>query len=88
MRPINTNNRFKNIMKVGKRVAITILICVPIMIAFGYLTRNVITANWAQILCFMLIMAVAVTIEELISRAREKKKAEQVEVETKRDVYK
>ena len=86
MRP--TNDTFKNIMKVGKRIGITILICIPIMVAFGYLTRNVITADWAQILCFMAIMAVAVTIEELISRYREKKKKVEIETEPKRDVYK
>lgn len=88
MRPIKTNDRYKNIMKVGKRVAITILVCVPIMIAFAYLTRNVITADWAQILCFMLIMAVAVTIVEVIARSREKKKKEEAEIEPKRDVFK
>ena len=86
MRP--TNDTFKNIMKVGKRIGITILICIPIMVSFGYLTRNVITADWVQILCFMAIMAVAVTIEELISRYREKKKKVEIETEPKRDVFK
>ena len=83
------NNRdeiYRNIMKVGKRVALTILCCVPIMIVFGYLTRNIITSNALQIVCFMLIMGIAVAIVEVVARAKEKAKAE--EVETKRDVFK
>lgn len=82
----NRDNSFNNIMKVGKRIGLTVLCCVPVMIIFGYLTRNIITSNWLQIVCFMLIMGVAVLIEELIVRAKEKAKSE--EVETKRDVFK
>lgn len=80
------NEIYRNIMKVGKRIALTILCCVPIMIVFGYLTRNVITSNALQIVCFMLIMGVAVAIVEVVARAKEKKQKE--EIETKRDVFK
>ena len=87
MRKINSRDEaYKNIMKVAKRIAITILCCVPVMIIFGYLTRKVITSDVAQIICFVLIMAVAVTVVEIIARAKEKKQKE--EIETKRDVFK
>ena len=87
MRPNNQQNEIiKKAMKVAKRIAITILCCVPVMIVFAYLTRNVITTNGIQILCFMVIMAVAVAIVEVVARSKEKKKKE--EIETKRDVFK
>ena len=86
MRKINSrDDAYKYAVKVIKRIAITILCCVPVMIIFGYLTRNVITSNALQILCFMLIMGIAVAVVELVVRAKEKTKAE--EVETKRDVF-
>lgn len=73
----NTNNQqFNNLLKVGKRIAITMLVCVPFLILFGYFTRNVITQNWLQIIIFIVIMGVAVLIEEIIARKREKKKTE------------
>ena len=87
MRRINNRNEaVNNMMKVAKRIAITILCCVPVMIIFGYLTRNVIKSNALQIVCFMLIMGVAVAVVEVIARAKEKAKSE--EIETKRDVFK
>ena len=87
MRKVNSRDEaYKNIMKVAKRIAITILCCVPIMILFGYFTRNIIKSNGVQIICFMLIMGIAVAVVELIARAKEKAKAE--EIETKRDVFK
>ena len=76
----------KNIMKVAKRIAITILCCVPVIVIFGYLTRNVITSDALQILCFTLIMGIAVAVVEIVARKKEKRKAE--EIETKRDVFK
>ena len=86
MRKVNNRDEaFKNMMKVAKRIAITILCCVPIMIIFGYLTRNVITSNAIQIVCFMLIMGIAVAVVEVVARAKEKKQKE--EIETKRDVF-
>ena len=83
---VNDNNTFKNSWKVAKRIAITILCCIPAICIFAYLTRKVITSNAVQIVCFMAIMAVAVVAEELIVRAKEAKQKE--EVETKRDVFK
>lgn len=80
------NEAYKGIVKVAKRIAITILCCVPVMFLFAYFTRNVITTNGIQIICFMVIMAVAVTIVEVIARTKEKQKEEVVE--TKRDVFK
>ena len=86
MRKINDRDEaYRNIIKVAKRIAITVLCCVPVMIVFGYLTRKVITSNWLQVICFTLIMGVAVAVVEVVARAKEKAKAE--EVETKRDVF-
>ena len=87
MRKVNSRNEaYKHMMKVAKRIAITILCCVPVMIIFAFLTRKVITSNVVQILCFMLIMGIAVAVVEVIARAKEKAKAE--EIETKKDVFK
>ena len=58
------------------------------LLIFAYLTRNVITSDAAQIVCFIAIMGAAVAVVEPIARAREKKKAEQAKVEPKRDVFK
>ncbi|MBQ8615662.1 MAG: hypothetical protein IJ415_03760, partial [Clostridia bacterium] len=69
---INKNDAYKNVVKVVKRIAITIFCCVPVMILFGYFTRNVITSDVVQVLCFMLIMGTAVAVVELIARAKEK----------------
>lgn len=79
---------FNNIMKVGKRVGLTILCTIPIAIIFGYLTRKVITQNWLQILCFMLIFSLAVLIVELVARKQEKRKQAKEILETKKDVFK
>ena len=81
----NRDEAYKNIMKVVKRIAITILCCIPILFVFSYLTRNVITSNALQIVCFTIIMGIAVAIVEVVARAKEKQKAE--EIETKRDVF-
>ena len=87
MKKINNRDEiFRNTMKVGKRIGITILCCVPIMIIFGYLTRNIIKSNVLQIVCFMIIMSVAVAIVELFARAKEKQREEEKEI--KRDVFK
>ena len=87
MRRVNNRDQaFKNNMKVANRIAITILCCIPIVIVFGYLTRNIITSDALQIICFTLIMGVAVAVVEIIARAKEKAKSE--EIETKRDVFK
>ena len=86
MRKINNrNDAYKQMLKVAKRIAITILCCVPVIFVFAYLTRNVIKSDAVQIVCFVLIMGTAVLIEELIARNKEKQKLE--DVETKKDVF-
>ena len=86
MKSYNRDESFRNIMKVAKRIAITILCCLPILGVFGYFTRNVITSNVLQVVCFTLIMGVAVAIVEIVARTKEKAQSE--EVKTKRDVFK
>ena len=87
MKKINSRDEaYKNALKVAKRIAITILCCIPFILVFAYLTRRVITSNVVQVLCFMLIMGVVVAVEEVIARRKEKQK--ELEVETKRDVFK
>ena len=76
----------KNFVKVAKRIAITILCCVPVMIVFGYLTRNVITSNFAQSAIFFVFMSVVVAVIEIVARKKEKQQKE--EIETKKDVFK
>ena len=85
---INRNEVMKNAMKVAKRITITILICIPFLIVFAYLTRNVITSDALQIVCFIVVMAVAVLVEEIIVRKNEKRKAALQEIEGKKDVFK
>lgn len=77
-----------NAMKVAKRIAITVLVCIPFIIIFGYLTRNVIKSDVAQVFIFMAIMGVAVLIEEIVVRKREKRKQAQEILEPKKDVFK
>ena len=87
MRRVNSSaDAYKNMMKVAKRIAITILCCIPVLGVFGYLTRNVITSDAVQIICFMLIMGTAVAIVEVVARKKEKQRKEKVS--TKRDVFK
>ena len=82
------NEMMQNAKKVTKRIAITILCCVPILIVFGYLTRNVITNNVLQIVCFVAIMGVAVLIEELVVRKREARQKAKSLLEKDKDVFK
>ena len=88
MRPIKQNNEtYKAAMKVAKRIAITILCCVPVMWIFGYLTRNIITSDALQIVCFIIIMGVAVAVEEVVARRIIKRKEAMAELETKKDIF-
>ncbi|MBR6778768.1 MAG: hypothetical protein IKM43_01260 [Clostridia bacterium] len=87
MRPTQ-NDVIQSATKVAKRVAITILVCIPFLIVFAYLMRNIITSNGLQILCFMLFMAVAVLIEEIVARKKEKRKKAQEILSPKKDVFK
>ena len=80
------NDMYNKALKVAKRIGITVLCCLPVLFAFGYLTRNVITSNALQILCFTLIMGVAVLVVELIARRKEKQQIENSK--DKKDVFK
>lgn len=82
------NEIMQKAMKVAKRIAITILCCIPVMIIFGYLTRNIITSEVLQCLCFILIMGVAVLIVEIVARKKEARKQAKAMLETKKDVFK
>lgn len=87
MRPTITNIPENSIKKV-KRIAWTIVCCIPIVVAFGYLTRNVITENALQILCFVIIFGTAVLIEELIYSKRQKKLEAKKKDNKQKDVFK
>ena len=82
----NRITEFNNLVKVVKRIAITMLACIPICIIFGYFTQNIIKSNALQVVCFMLIMGLGVLIVEIVARKKEKKRKEEV-VETKKDVF-
>lgn len=84
----NRNELYKNFMKVAKRVAITILCCIPVCVLFAYFARTVITSNVLQCVCFIAIMGAAVLVVEIVSRAKEKKKQEEAKHSTKKDVFK
>ncbi len=85
---ISPNENMQRAFKVAKRIAITILVSIPFLIAFAYLTRKVITSNALQIFCFVLIMGLFVLVEELVARCREKRKKNEPQVENKTDVFK
>ena len=85
MRKVNGRDEaYKNVMKVAKRIAITILCCLPFLGVFGYLTRNIITSDFLQIVCFVIIMGATVAIEEIIVRNKEKKEQD----DDSQDVFK
>ena len=89
MRPVNQRSQtYAKAMKVAKRIAITMLCCLPVLIVFAYLTRNIITSNFWQIFIFIIIMGLAVLIEELITRTKEKRKQADELLGTKKDVFK
>ncbi len=69
-----SNNNNQNILKAAKRIALTVVITLPFLIVFGYLTRKVITSNVLQIVCFTAILGFVVLVEELIAYRREKRK--------------
>lgn len=83
----NRNESFQNMMKIAKRIAIEILISLPFCVVFGYLTKRYIR-GFGQVLCFMVIMAVAVVVGELIFKHKQKKKQAQEILNPKRDVFK
>ena len=86
-RNVENTDMFRRAKKLTKRIAITILCCIPVMLIFAYLTRNVITNDAAQVVCFIAIMGAAIGVVEPIARAKEKKKKEQLKEEPKSDVF-
>ena len=89
MRPVNQRNEtYNKAMKVAKRIAITLLCCVPVLILFAYLTRNIITSNFWQIFIFIVFMGLVVLVEELIARASIKRKQAQIDLGLKKDIFK
>lgn len=89
MRPVNQRSDTLNkAMKVAKRIAITILCCIPVIIVFAYLTRDVITSNFWQIFIYIVFMGLVVLIEEIVARKRENRRKAEIEMGTKKDVFK
>lgn len=84
----NRSETFNRMLKTAKRIAIEILISLPVCVEFGYLTKDVITKDFLQILCYIGFMLVAVVVGELIYRYKQKKKLAQQIENPKRDVYK
>ncbi len=82
------NEMMSSVMRVAKRIAITILCCIPFLIVLGYLTRNVITNDFLQGLMFVAIMGISVLIVEIVARAREKKKKTNQILDDSPDVFK
>ena len=84
----NRNETYQKMMKTAKRIAIEILISLPVCIIFAYLTRNVITSDALQIVCFMVIMGVAVLIGEFAYKRKQQKKEAEKLLNPKKDVFK
>jgi len=84
----NRNESYQKMMKTAKRIAMEILISLPVCIVLAYLTRNVITSDALQIVCFMVIMGVAVLIGELAYKRKQQKKQAQEILKPKKDVFK
>ena len=84
----NRNESYQKMMKSAKRIAIEILISLPVCIIFAYLTRSVITSDALQIVCFIVIMGVAVLIGELAYKRKQQKKQAQEILNPKKDVFK
>ena len=78
----------ENTIKRVKRIALAIVFCIPVVIAFGYITRNVITSNALQIICFMVIFGLGVLIEETIYYKKQKKLEEKQKNNKPKDVFK
>ena len=84
----NRNESYQKMMKTAKRIAFEILISLPVCIIFAYLTRNLITSDALQIVCFIVIMGVAVLIGELAYKRKQQKKLAQEILNPKKDVFK
>ena len=84
----NNEEIAQSFMRVAKRIAITVLWTLPFLLIFAFLTRNYITSDALQIAIFVLIMGIAILIEELIVRAKEKRKKNSEILDNKTDVFK
>lgn len=84
----NKSEAYKQAIKIAKRMTITMLCCIPVLIVFAYLMRNIIKSDVVQIICFMVILALAIGIEELIYNQRQKKKQAKQLLEKNKDVFK
>ncbi len=84
---IDRNEYLNNAKKVAKRITITMFACIPLLVLFGYFTRNIITNRALIILSFVAIMGIVVVIEEFVARRIEKKKSKEPIIETKKDVF-
>lgn len=84
----NNEEIAQSFMRVAKRIAITVLWTLPFLLIFAFLMRNIITSDALQIAIFVLIMGIVVLIEELIVRAKEKRKKYSEILEDKKDVFK
>lgn len=84
----NKSEVYKQAIKIAKRITITMLCCVPVLIVFAYLMRNIIKSDVVQIICFMVILSLAIGIEELIYKQREKKRQAKQLLEKNKDVFK
>lgn len=84
---IDKNEYLNNAKKVAKRITITMFACIPILVLFGYFTRNIITNRALIILSFVGIMGLAISLVEIIVRHKEKKKSKEPIIETKKDVF-
>ncbi len=82
------DNAYKNAIKVAKRIAITILCCIPVMLVLIYLLRTIITSSVGQVLFFVFFMGIAVLLEEIIVRKKEKQTKAEKELHNKKDVFK
>lgn len=82
----NRFEQFNNLKKVVKRIALTIVVCIPVCILFGYFTQSFIKSDTLQVVCFMAIMGLSVLIVEIVARKKEKRKKEEI-LETKKDVF-
>ncbi len=84
---IDKNEYLNNAKKVAKRITITMFACIPILVLFGYFTRNIITNRALIILSFVGIMGLAILLVEIIAKHKEKKKSKQPIIETNKDVF-
>lgn len=89
MRPTDQRNQtYNKALKVAKRIVVTVLCCLPVLILFAYFTRNIITSDFWQVFIFICFMSVAVLIEELVTRAKIKRKQAEELLGTKKDIFK